>query len=94
MKINEMDNEEAFALQWLNTYDIYETLNPSIIEEIKLQKMSSTIKDKGKAVVVDDEDEEEVVYEEQFQRNLLQAKMISRLQTSLPDGKPSIRFEE
>lgn len=32
-KINIMYTKEAFALQWLNTKNIYEALNPSFIEE-------------------------------------------------------------
>lgn len=85
-----MDEEENFVLNWLNTEDIYEALNPSFIEEIRLKKMSSSFKDKGKGIMVDEEEEMDV-NEEQFQRDLQQAKMISRLQTTLPEGEPSTR---
>lgn len=80
-------------LKWINTEDIYEALNPSFIEEVRLRKMSSNLKDKGKAVV-DEVEEEENVHEEQFQRDLLQAKMISRLQTTFLEGEPSRRTDD
>lgn len=31
-KINIMDAKEVFSLQWLNTEDLYEALNPNFIE--------------------------------------------------------------
>lgn len=58
----------------LNTDNVYEALNPNFIEETRLQKMSSTFKDKGKSVIVDEGDDEEDggdVNEEQFQRDIL-----------------------
>lgn len=89
-----MDGEETFALEWLKTNDIYEAINPSFIEETRLRKMSFVDKGKGKVVKDDDDVEEEDVNEERFQQELLKAKMISRLQTSLPEGEPSTRFEK
>lgn len=54
--------------------------------------MSSSFKEKGKTVIEEPEDEEEAdVNEEQFQSDLQQAKMISRLQTTLLEEKPSNR---
>lgn len=42
----------------------------------------------------DDVDDVEFTNEERFQQDLLQDKMISRLQTSLPKGEPSTRYED
>lgn len=95
LKLDSMWDEEAFALKWLETEDIYEALNLSFIEEKRLQKMST--KDKGNVVVVDEgeeEDEVEVANEERFQQDLLQATMISGFETSLPEGEPSKRAKE
>lgn len=84
------DEDEKFLLKWLNTKDIYEALNPSFIEEFRLQKMPSSFKDKGKAVMEEPEKEEDGdVNEEQFQRDLLHAKMISRLHITMSEGEPS-----
>lgn len=93
-KVYCIDNEEESALQWLNTDDIYETLNPSFIGEIRLRKMS--LVDNGKAVMIEHAEENEVeeANEERFQPDLFHTKMISTLQTSLPEGEPSTRFEE
>lgn len=96
-KVNEMDFEEAFALKWFNIEDIYEALNPCFIEKGRLQKMSSSFKDKGRVETEDggdNEDDGEDANEEQFQKDILQAKMISRLQTNLPQGEPSTKIEE
>lgn len=38
--------------------------------------------------------EERAIDEEQFQRYLMHAKMISRLQTTLPEGEPSRRAKD
>lgn len=92
LKINEMNEKEEFVLQWLNTEDVYEALNPNFIEEFRMLKMSS--KDKGKVVLIENEEEEVCVNEERFQRDLIAAKMMSTLETRLPEGEPSTRREE
>lgn len=87
--------EKAFALKWLDTEDEYEALNPSFIKERILQKMSS--QDKGKGIAMEeneDDDDVDAANEERYQVDLLQATMISRLETSLSEGEPSRRAEE
>lgn len=87
--------DEAFSLKWLEKNDIYEALNLNFIEERRLQKMSLQEKKKSKVVAVEEgEDEEEAVIEESFQADILQATMISKLETTLPEGESSRRAKE
>lgn len=52
--LSQMWDEDKFALQWLETQDIYQVLDPIFIEENRSHKLSLK-RDKAKAIVEDQE---------------------------------------
>lgn len=82
-----MWDEEIFTLQWLETQDIYQDLDPLYIEEKRSHKLSLKT-NKGKAIVEDQEPVVEVD-EERFHDDFQRTKTISHFETILPQGESS-----